>query len=338
MAFTTSVLTGWPARAPSRSTTWTRRAPGPAEGLGELGGPVGVDGAGGEVAPGEADHLAVHEVDGGDDEHGSEPHEPVEERQPHLLALLGVELDGEEVPAGQPGAVGAAVLGERARRPGRRPGPRRSGRSRRTGRRAGRRAGGASPPPAPATSRCSGASPLAEGGPPSRGRCPGRGAPPASSPSSKRTWSPTQMPSIRAPRASASTSASATPRGPHGLGAGRHRPLPGHDDAPGPAHHLRVAGDEHLGPHLAQRVLHRPEVARAVVDERDGALRLTARPSWTGSRPPRGAGRRAGRGPSDLKMASTTWWRFRPWRTFTWSVMRAWFTSAWKKSWVRSTS
>ena len=86
--------------------------PGLEEGLGELGRVVGVDGAGGEVASREADHLAVHEVDGGNDEHGSEPHESIEERQPHLLALLRVELDGEEVAP----APGRRSTGARARR------------------------------------------------------------------------------------------------------------------------------------------------------------------------------------------------------------------------------
>ena len=36
-------------------------------------------------------------------------HEATQEGEPDLLALLRVELDGEEVPSGQPGAEGAAV-------------------------------------------------------------------------------------------------------------------------------------------------------------------------------------------------------------------------------------
>src|SRR5512137_2849702 len=44
-----------------------------------------------------------------------EPHEPVEEGEPHLLALLRVELHREEVLPGEGRAVGAPVIREQLR-------------------------------------------------------------------------------------------------------------------------------------------------------------------------------------------------------------------------------
>ena len=242
----------------------------------------------------------------------SDPHEAAKEVEPDLLALLRVELDREQVAARQPGAEGPAVGGGELGAGGVGRGgvavgevdvlPVEGGEERVERRR----------PRSASTSRCAAAAPRRGSLRTVPGTSPSPRAPPASSPSVKRICRPTQMPSTGVPRAITSRSAASTPLLAHGLGAGRHGPLPRHHHPVGGAHRGRVAGHHHPRPHLAQRVLHRAQVAGAVVDQRDGAGCAHSTPLVDGSAvPSRTVAARRARATA-LKVASTTWWRLRP--------------------------
>src|SRR5260221_1818861 len=138
---------------------------------------------------------------------------------------------------------------------------------------------------------------------------------------------------------------------PHAVG---HRPLPGKHDAVGRADAFGIRGDLHLvaGSDVDERLLHRAQVAHAVIDYRyalahgggtrplRGERRYSV-PLADGTRPAaRASGSSAMRSAraNALKTVSHWWCALSPRRLSMCTVACAWFTKPWKNSWVRSTS